>query len=102
MAPSFDGKSRLPSKSQWIYSGSMSKKVASIKGKDLFSRFAVLTESHLFFTKHGDQNVPIVSSESSKMASDDALRAAFTLCDKNHDGSFSQPAEHKSRKNDLL
>ena len=98
MAPSFDGKSRLPSKSQWIYSGSMSKKVASIKGKDLFSRFAVLTESHLFFTKHGDQNVPIVSS----MASDDALRAAFTLCDKNHDGSFSQPAEHKSRKNDLL
>ena len=84
MAPSFDGKSRLPSKSQWIYSGSMSKKVASIKGKDLCSRFAVLTENHLFFTKHADQPVPVVSG----MASDDALRAVFTLCDKNHDGSL--------------
>ena len=91
---------KLPPRDQWIHAGNMDKKIAA-KGKNSTTRFAVLTEGHLYFTKHFE--MPHASSDHNFGRSksnphtngtldfdedkQEALRAAFNQYDKDGSGS---------------
>ena len=94
---------KLPPRERWIHSGNMDKKIAG-KGKTVTDRFAVLTENHLYFSKHFEF---LETSSDHKHALDkDAqqeLQAVFKQFDKDNDGSpfktfFRRGVRGKGRK----
>jgi hypothetical protein len=74
----------LPPKDAWIHSGDMSKKIISSEGVKFQTRFAVLTDQHLFFTKQYDSTyIPKISY----LTSEAQLRAVFKQYDQDASGS---------------
>jgi len=74
----------LPLPEAWIHSGHMSKKIISNEGVKFQTRFAVLTDQHLFFTKQYDSTyIPKISY----LTSEAQLRAVFKQYDQDASGS---------------
>jgi len=86
-APDAGCNSRLPPREKWLRAGNMTKKIVSAQSK-IQTRFTVMTQDTLFFTKHYDSNSKIYDEAPSPhdLCSDEQIWTVFKGHDLDNNG----------------